>query len=374
VFYHSNMQARFPLPTLLSQGLVAFTIEFDNEAERQIPHWTTNRGSSSGARPRLWLTSMTMYQNCMQHVDDKGITVRELERLARTKTNLNGMERWGYVTVEPDPSDKRAKPPQSSWLIRSTSVGRAAKNIWQPLFGVMENRWRERFGNREIDSLRDALCGVIRQIDLDLPDCLPILGYGLYSKGTDYERPSAQTTQQDATLPALLSKVLLAFALEYEREAELSIAIGANVLRLFPGDGAEMLRVKDIPRLSGVSKEAAAVAASFLTKRGYARIESESPTRRTKALRLTAKGQKVRDEYNRLIKAVEERWHSTFGHETIRHLRSSLEPLVGEPNQKSPLFLGLEPYPENWRAAIPQPETLPHFPMVLHRGGYPDGS
>jgi DNA-binding MarR family transcriptional regulator len=374
VFYHSNMQARFPLPTLLSQALVAFTIEFDNEAERQIPHWTTNHGSSSGARPRLWLTSMAMYQNCMQHVDDKGITVRELERLARTKTNLNGMERWGYVTVEPDPSDKRAKPPQSSWLIRSTSVGRAAKNIWQPLFGVMENRWRERFGNREIDSLRDALCGVIRLIDLDLPDCLPILGYGLYSKGTDYERQSAQTTQQDATLPALLSKVLLAFALEYEREAELSIAIGANVLRLFPEDGAEMLRVKDIPRLSGVSKEAAAVAVSFLTKRGYARIESESPTSRTKALRLAAKGQKVRDEYNRLIKAVEERWHSTFGHETIRHLRSSLEPLVGEPNQKSPLLLGLEPYPENWRAAIPQPETLPHFPMVLHRGGYPDGS
>ena len=33
-----------------------------------------------------------------------------------------------------------------------------------------------------------------------------------------------------------------------------------------------------------------------------------------------------------------------------------------------------EPYPDNWRASVRRPATLPHFPMVLHRGGYPDGS
>ena len=38
------------------------------------------------------------------------------------------------------------------------------------------------------------------------------------------------------------------------------------------------------------------------------------------------------------------------------------------------LFEGLKPYPDNWRASAPQLRTLPHFPMVLHRGGYPDGS
>jgi hypothetical protein len=40
----------------------------------------------------------------------------------------------------------------------------------------------------------------------------------------------------------------------------------------------------------------------------------------------------------------------------------------------SPLLAGLEPYPDNRRAAVPAPVTLPHYPMVLHRGGYPDGS
>jgi hypothetical protein len=34
----------------------------------------------------------------------------------------------------------------------------------------------------------------------------------------------------------------------------------------------------------------------------------------------------------------------------------------------------VEPYPEGWRASVPRPEVLPDFPMVLHRGGFPDGS
>jgi hypothetical protein len=59
----------------------------------------------------------------------------------------------------------------------------------------------------------------------------------------------------------------------------------------------------------------------------------------------------------------------------ICSLRGALERLVGEGNaQASPLFRGLEPYPDGWRASVGKPATLPHYPMVLHRGGFPDGS
>jgi hypothetical protein len=45
----------------------------------------------------------------------------------------------------------------------------------------------------------------------------------------------------------------------------------------------------------------------------------------------------------------------------------------------------LRPYPDGWRAQRPYVTqttavvadpagTLPHYPMVLHRGGWPDGS
>jgi hypothetical protein len=38
------------------------------------------------------------------------------------------------------------------------------------------------------------------------------------------------------------------------------------------------------------------------------------------------------------------------------------------------LFAGIEPPDAGWRASVRKPVTLPQYPMVLYRGGYPDGS
>src|ERR1700683_3901237 len=139
------MAGRLPLSALLSQALVAFTIEFDNEFERQTPHRTTNHGSMGGPRQGPWPASLVMWSNCMRFVAEKGVTVRELERLARTKTNWSGMERWGYIVVKPDPADRRAKPPRADWLVRATSKGRLAREVWRALFDKLEKRWRAPF-------------------------------------------------------------------------------------------------------------------------------------------------------------------------------------------------------------------------------------
>src|SRR5271169_2793720 len=53
-----NAAADLPLSALLSQVLVAFTIEFDNESERQMQHRTTNQHVEGGARVGPWLVSM----------------------------------------------------------------------------------------------------------------------------------------------------------------------------------------------------------------------------------------------------------------------------------------------------------------------------
>jgi len=87
------MSARLPLPTPLSHALVAFTVEFDNEAERQMSHRTTRHGASAGSSHGPWLVSMVMWSNCMRFVTEKEVTVRELEVLARATTNLPGMQR-----------------------------------------------------------------------------------------------------------------------------------------------------------------------------------------------------------------------------------------------------------------------------------------
>ena len=77
-----------PLPTLLSQSLVAFTIEFDNEAEHRMPHRTT-RYNDPGLRGP-WLVSMAMWLNCMQYLTGEPVPVSELEQRARTPSASRG--------------------------------------------------------------------------------------------------------------------------------------------------------------------------------------------------------------------------------------------------------------------------------------------
>jgi DNA-binding MarR family transcriptional regulator len=341
-----------------------------------MQHRTTKHGSTAGSFHAPWLVSLVMWSNCMRFVGEKGVRVRELEDLARTKTNLNGMERWGHIVVQPDPSDTRPKPPRSDWVIRATPAGRKAQEIWRPLFGVIEERWQERFGNQQIDRLRESLVALISQLDVELPDCLPILGYGLFSRAPDLKgrRPVGPQEALDSRLPlsGLLSKVLLAFAIEFERESELSLAISANVLRVLDEKG---VRVRDLPLLTGVSNESISMAMGILQKGRLAAVEADQAGGRAKVVRLTPKGREVQDAYFRLLGVIEERWEARFGKSVMRALRESLERLVAEPTPPlSPLFRGLEPHPGGWRASVRKPNTLPHYPMVLHRGGYPDGS
>jgi hypothetical protein len=273
VLASAPMAAGLPLSALLSQVLVAFTIEFDNEFERRMPHRTTNHGSAA-APGAPWLVSLVMWSNCMRFVGKGGVPVA---------TNLNGMERWGYVLVQPDPADSRPKPARSSWVIRATAAGRKAQDVWRPLFGAIEKRWEGRFGKDEIDQLRESLWVLVSRIDVDLPDCLPILGYGLFSKGPDRERRTAGGARDGIgsrlSLPALLSRALLQFAIEFERESDLSLAISANLVRVLDEKG---VRVRDLPLLTGVSKEALAAAMGVLQKKRAAVVESDKTGRLTK--------------------------------------------------------------------------------------------
>ena len=341
------------LSVLLSHALVAFTIEADNEFEHRTAHFATRHGGSP-AGP--WLCSMAMWWNCMRLVGDEGITARRLEELARTRTNLHGMHRWGYVAVED------TARPRMQCMLRATPKGRKASETWRALLPEIERRWEERFGAAAMNNLRAALEAVARQLDPGLPDCMPILGYGLRTGGPPR---TAAAEQPSNLLPALLARVLVAFALEFEGASEVSLAICANVARLV---GEKEVRVRDLPRLAGISKEAVAMALSFLEKRGYANTLPASPGSRTKVVRLTARGRRARDVFQRLTTEIEERWRGRFGEHAVDNLRESLAGV--EPSLPG----GLIPYPEGWRASLPPIEVLPDFPMVLHRGGFPDGS
>jgi hypothetical protein len=372
---------RLPLSALLSQALVAFTIEFDNAGEQQIRHRTTRHG---GPRDGVWLVSMAMWLNCMRYVGTEPIRVRDIASLARCGTNLDGMRRWGYLTLEPDPADTRRKPPDRDLLARATARGMRAREAWEPLTEAIEQRWRDRFGATQIEKLTAALQATAAHVGDGLPDCLPILGYGLLSismiqRADRYlaaqARPSADreapaNSQPALPLPWLLGRVLLAFAIVFEHEAQLSLAICADLLRVLDEDGKQ---VRNLPILSGVSTEGLAMATGFTGSRKLSVVEPDVAGK-WKVARLTRSGTAAKQTYLDLTGEIEQRWRSRLGEPVVTALRQALEELAGDGGPGSPLFACLEPDPSGWRAAVRKPVTLPHYPMVLHRGGYPDGS
>jgi DNA-binding MarR family transcriptional regulator len=254
-------------------------------------------------------------------------------------------------------------------VLRATAAGLRAREIWRPLPGLIEQRWQERFGADQLGRLRGPLTGMVGRLDPGLPDCLPILGAALLSQGPDPRLPPRPDGAAPEAMPlsALLSRVLLSFAVEYEREAGLSLAVAANVLRVLGTDGT---RLRDLPALTGTSKESIRWALGILTRGDLAAEEPDPAASRGKVARLTPRGLDAQRLYHELTSEIERRWHDRFTPAETVALRASLEPLAA----RQPLSGGLEPYPDNWRALVRRPDVLPHFPVVLHRGGYPDGS
>jgi hypothetical protein len=86
------------------------------------------------------------------------------------------MRRWGYITIDGTARKIHKSRPGPGAVLRATPAGLRARDVWRPLPGLIEQRWRDRFGSDQIGQLRDSLLTVVSQLDPGLPDCLPILG------------------------------------------------------------------------------------------------------------------------------------------------------------------------------------------------------
>jgi hypothetical protein len=358
-----------PLSTPLSQLLVAFTIELDNELERRMAE----------AAPGAFRVSVVMWSNFLRFLGD-GIPVGELPEAAglpkaRVLSTLGGMERWRYVFVTPEgvatpPQEKRdgygsARGLRPEWVVRPTPTGRVAQKLWPPLFGEIEGRWRARFGSDAVSGLRDTSRALVEPLGRDLPEYLPVVVHttGMVSEVVERERRGPPPGH----LCGLMAHALLAYTLEHEREAGLSLPLAENVVRAL--DAAET-SVADLPAAGGISKEAVAMALTWLTKHGHVEVES-------KRARLTPAGHAALADVDRRHEEVE----AALG-DRARRLRAATQPFVDRPDT---LAEGLRPPPGGWRGERPylaQTERvladplahLPRHPLVLHRGGWPDGS
>jgi DNA-binding MarR family transcriptional regulator len=325
--------------------------------------------------------SEAMWANFIRFIPAGGVPLRDVSALAEI-TNLGGLERWGYVTVEPDPADSRATPPRLDRVVRPTAAAQRAQHIWRPLTAEIERRWRDRFGADQITALTGALRAIVGGTGLVLPPYLPVVGVYPADHANWLAAGQQASGAPDTSLPALLSRVLLAFAIEVERDSPLTMVVGAGALRVL---GTDPVRVAELPRRAGLSKEAISRALGLLERHGYAVAEPDPAAIRRKGARLTTRGQRAQADHHRLVVAVEQRWRDQFGAGQVDGLAEALRGLFAETGGQQRIAAGLVPYPGGWRAHPPylsQTEALladpaaalPYYPMVSHRGGFPDGS
>jgi hypothetical protein len=351
-----------PLSALLSQVLVALTIEIDNTYESRARHRTSTLG---GTGP--WLISYSMWATILRLVPDEGISAGELSaRAGRGRRGLSpksGMIRWGYVTIDPPGEGARRSPPTDR-IVRPTRAGQRASARWAVVPSEVESRWRDRFGSELIDRLRSDAAGAANLAGCTLPAYLPVLGPRLVSS-----RPASEPRPGPETLVTALANALHAFAIEAEQGWPVGLAAVANPLRVLHDAPS---RLADLPRRAGISREATDFASRVLARFGALELGSDPAVGRGRIVALTDDGRDLQSTYHDRLAAVETDWSARqAGH--AASLRAGLEVILDQDGGAT-LKEGLRPPEGTWRARSRQHDELPHFPFVWHRGGFPDGA
>jgi hypothetical protein len=332
-----------PLSALLSQVLVAFTLELDDEFEKQMRESGYAGASLSVV---IWSTLMRFLAGASPSVGN--LAAQSLSSEKRVKFELGCLERWSFIVLEADPADERpiASRPhrlsgrllrdgwgsgrgiRSNWIVRPTAKGRRAIEIWTPLFDAIESRWLARFGSDDIGTLRISLEDIADQLDVDLPHGIT----GQWELDVTYKARSTHDAVP-LPLPALLSQLLLAFTLEFERESRVPLWLCANTLRVLSD---QPIPESEIPHLTGCSPETCDIGWQI---KPFIVVGSAPPPRRGKLVRLSPLGLLARKNYYNVTSAVEKRWETHFGKPKIRRLRESLSGLF-VPRRGERLLIG----------------------------------
>ncbi|MGB7437025.1 MAG: hypothetical protein WBW49_16545, partial [Candidatus Acidiferrum sp.] len=303
-------------------------VELDNEFERRM---------SEAGYPGAGI-SLSLWYTVMRFVGDQGLRVQELaERssaaLAPIKFELGCLERWRFVTLQPDVADQRPIPRtlhkragrklragwgsargiRDEWIVRATPKGQKGIEVWTPLVGEIEQRWENRFGPEVMGGLRKALSVVAEQLDRERREKLSNSSR-TNEKTTSRKRRSAA----ELNFPALLTRLLMAFAREFRRESKVPLELCANTLRVL---GEKPIAEREIPRLTGTSPETSGI--SWQVK-PFVVIEPDPSARRGKVVRLNALGLATQAGYWRLVGEIEKRWGERFGEENVREVRERL--------------------------------------------------
>src|SRR6185437_2022489 len=183
---------------------------------------------------RLFRISMPMWSNGLRFIDNQGITVDDLQVRARAACNIGGLERWGWITVGETGAGRRPgygtrRGVKGDTVLRPTRAGAYARRVWPQAVTDTEQRWRARFGDGPVGSLREALALLAGPMPSSPPEVHAQDGFFTHVL-------PAQAGNDDDSLAGLLGRELTGLTVGVEQGSRVSLPVGGDV-RGAIGDG-----------------------------------------------------------------------------------------------------------------------------------------
>ncbi len=311
---------------------------------------------------------LSVHSNLLRLIPEEGLDIRGVPSLARVskraaKWDAAVAQRHGWVHA----ADKR---------LRLTPSGRALRDECAKTLDAAEAVWNQR--RDAVATLRTSLEALVSRFDLELPH-YPA-GYGpadpsvtggvsgrwgrrhalrvkgspgmVFDPSAEHEAAEAwevesggrlyvRETGQDwravvrgegdtvAGLPlsALLSQAVMAFAIDYEGCGGLSLARRGNALRAIGDEGLDvnirMARAGGVPTPVPVD-----AALAGLERHAFATLTPDPDNKKMGRFVLSEKGRLVRDAYDDIVIAIEQRWKRRYGSTLMRNLRTALTSVI----------------------------------------------
>ena len=338
-----------PLPTLLSHALIGFEQQYDTltKDEALTESEALAKGQTSAPHLGVWA-------NVLRVIGDDGLDLRDLGTRAilakrAVRVVVRDLEAQGWLEVE------KATNVRGPKMLRLTAVGQQARASGERLAAAVEERWRRRYGAARIDGLRAALAAIADSIAVELPHYLTGYGPGdgaitggpylaeepgpprIPARGEEWPVVLRQSKAAALPLFALVSIVLAAFAIDYERERLGDLRSASTLLQDVVDGGVPLERVRE----RGVTGSGRSTPERHLlvvvARRGAA----------TQLVYPTPKARRIRDSYPHLVMEIERDWQAEHGAQTMLTLRTELAHLnatLSKLDQPLPAF----PDPMRW--------------------------
>jgi len=284
-----------PLPSLLWNVLEALEGAYATE------------GAGRGQMP-----SLDLWANLLRVLDEAGVDAARLPAMLRlsnrgVRTRLSLAVRRGWV------EERRAGRRMAT--VHLTARGAIVAGRWRLIEGAAEETWRARVGVERVPRLRAALEKAVSALPLEHPHYPASYGPADASitggNGQDWKAVPREAGDTVSQLPvsALVSQLLVAFAMKYEEKGPAAFSLAAGVLTRLPDNGRPARELGN------------RVGLSALARHGFVRVTGSGEG---EVVALTTKGRAVAEGHEERLRAVERDWRGMMGDGTVRALRGAL--------------------------------------------------